>query len=235
MIESENSFSEKEVETDLFYAFDRIIHQSFYVINCAKKEFLQISENNTFFCRQPSQKIKEMNYRFFQQCIPNREQSLVKKTVKAITNFLVNCPPEKKKDYVFKCNLHIKNGDEEMFVCHTATPVKLSESGSVELMLCMISLPLNKKVGYLEAYDGTTYCNYNFKTGEWECTNSVELTSLDRKILYYAAQGHNEKEIASKVNLSVSSIKSHKQMLFEQLEAKSTQVAILTAMQCKML
>jgi|GEM_PF-4277925 len=235
MIEPENVFSEKEVETDLFYAFDRIIHQSFYVINCAKKEFLQISENNTFFCGQSSQKIKEMNFHFFQQCIPSREQLLVKKIFKAITNLLVNCPPEKKKDYVFKCNLHIKNGEDEMFVCHTATPVKLSKSGAVELMLCMTSLPLNKKVGYLEAYDGTTYWNYNFKANEWECANSVELTSLDRKILYYAARGHNEKEIATKVNLSVSSIKAHKQMLFEQLEAKSTQVAILTAMQCKIL
>jgi len=235
MIESENNFSKKDVDADLFYAFDRINHQSFYVINCIKKEFLQISENNTFFCEQPSQKIKEMNYQFYQQCIPDREQPLLGRIFKAVETFLECCLPEDKKRCVFKFNLHLKNGKEEMLVCHTATPIKLSECGDVEFMLCMISLPLNKEVGYLEAYDGKKPWNYNFKTKKWESAGSVELTSLGRKILYYAAIGYNEKEIADKVNLSVSSIKAHKKILFERLDVKNTQTAILIAMQEKIL
>lgn len=176
MIEFKNMFSEKEVETDLFHAFDRIIHQSFYVIDCKKKEFLQISENNTFFCNQPSLDIKKMNLQFYQECIPKREQPLLNKLFKAGSVFFEKSSIGNKKNYVFKSNLHLKNGKEEMLVCHTVTPLKLSENGAVELLLCMASLPLNKEVGYFEVYDGTKYWHYDFKRDKWEYVNSLEFT-----------------------------------------------------------
>ena len=59
--------------------------------------------------------------------------------------------------------------------------------------------------------------------------NDINLTSKQKEVLKYLAQGFQNKEIAIRMNLSVSTIKLHVSGIMLRLNAKTRTVAVVEA------
>jgi DNA-binding NarL/FixJ family response regulator len=77
--------------------------------------------------------------------------------------------------------------------------------------------------------------SYSLETHEWLQVNDYTLTNREKEILSLAARGYSTTEIAKRLFVCESTIKFHKQKMFQKLQVKTIFEALTVAYMYKIL
>lgn len=218
-------------------AFSRASYQSVYIIDYFKHNFLYVSPNPMFLCGLSPEHVKELGYRFYLDCVPENEQSLLLMLNKAGFSFYNELPVIDRKKWYISYDFHILNDGRKILVNHKLTPLALTSDGRIWLALCVVSAATHTDAGHIEMHraDSSEYYVYNVVSRKWHKREMPMLTSGEKSVLSLSIQGYTMAEIAEKICLSPDTIKKYRQRIFDKLDVRNISEAIVAATNNKLI
>lgn len=218
-------------------AFSRASYQSVYIIDYFKHNFLYVSPNPMFLCGLSPEHVKELGYRFYLDCVPENEQSLLLMLNKAGFSFYNELPVIDRKKWYISYDFHILNDGRKILVNHKLTPLALTSDGRIWLALCVVSAATHTDAGHIEMHrtDSSEYYVYNVVSRKWHKREMHMLTSGEKSVLSLSIQGYTMAEIAEKICLSPDTIKKYRQRIFDKLDVRNISEAIVAATNNKLI
>lgn len=218
-------------------AFSRASYQSVYIIDYFKHNFLYVSPNPMFLCGLSPEHVKELGYRFYLDCVPENEQSLLLMLNKAGFSFYNELPVIDRKKWYISYDFHILNDGRKILVNHKLTPLALTSDGRIWLALCVVSAATHTDARHIEMHraDSSEYYVYNVVSRKWHKREMPMLTSGEKSVLSLSIQGYTMAEIAEKICLSPDTIKKYRQRIFDKLDVRNISEAIVAATNNKLI
>lgn len=218
-------------------AFSRASYQSVYIIDYFKHNFLYVSPNPMFPCGLSPEHVKELGYRFYLDCVPENEQSLLLMLNKAGFSFYNELPVIDRKKWYISYDFHILNDGRKILVNHKLTPLALTSDGRIWLALCVVSAATHTDAGHIEMHraDSSEYYVYNVVSRKWHKREMPMLTGGEKSVLSLSIQGYTMAEIAEKICLSRDTIKKYRQRIFDKLDVRNISEAIVAATNNKLI
>lgn len=218
-------------------AFSRASYQSVYIIDYFKHNFLYVSPNPMFLCGLSPERVKELGYRFYLDCVPENEQSLLLMLNKAGFSFYNELPVIDRKKWYISYDFHILNDGRKILVNHKLTPLALTSDGRIWLALCVVSAATHTDAGHIEMHraDSSEYYVYNVVSRKWHKREMPMLTDGEKSVLSLSIQGYTMAEIAEKICLSPDTIKKYRQRIFDKLDVRNISEAIVAATNNKLI
>lgn len=218
-------------------AFSRASYQSVYIIDYFKHNFLYVSPNPMFLCGLSPEHVKELGYRFYLDCVPENEQSLLLMLNKAGFSFYNELPVIDRKKWYISYDFHILNDGRKILVNHKLTPLALTSDGRIWLALCVVSAATHTDAGHIEMHraDSSEYYVYNVVSRKWHKREMPMLTGGEKSVLSLSIQGYTIAEIAEKICLSPDTIKKYRQRIFDKLDVRNISEAIVAATNNKLI
>ncbi|MCP2029500.1 DNA-binding CsgD family transcriptional regulator [Flavobacterium sp. HSC-32F16] len=144
--------------------------------------------------------------------------------------FLKNLPGEEYRKYSTFSRLRTSDSQNLNYINHRTMYLKKSSNGSIWLALCLYS-----PSGNLQTSTGIDGRIVNMQTGETiasEKYNSLSETLLSKReleILKLVAKGNNSDQIAGFLNISVYTVRRHRQNIIQKMQVSNTTEALRTA------
>ena len=140
-------------------------------------------------------------------------------------------PIEDRKKLVFSFSFHTNCNGKKRVVHQSLTPLTLTDSGDLWLVLCTASFSSSKSPGHyvMRLHRDEEYMLYNVEKGRWYHKEGVSLSFEEKEILLLSSQGYTVKEIAAVLSKSEDTIKMYKRVMFSKLKVKSIAEAIIAA------
>lgn len=135
-------------------------------------------------------------------------------------DYLERIAPDRRCDYSLIYNTEY---DDKRYLTIKMTPIHLTPDGKVWLVMCSVVLSsytniMNPEIHVVGTSD---YLRLNSANNTWERIQEVQLDDVEKRILYYSRIGCNVQDIASRLFLSVDSIKARKKRLFAKLNVRN--------------
>lgn len=218
-------------------AFSRSSYQSVYIIDYFKHNFLYVSPNPMFLCGLSPERVKELGYGFYIECVPEDEQSLLLTVNREGFSFYNDIPVNERRDWYISYDFHIINCGRKILVNHKLTPLALTSDGRIWLALCVVSAATHSEAGHIEIHrvGSVDYFEYDIALNRWKKRQMPTLTDVERSVLSFSIQGYTMSEIADQVCLSLDTIKKYRQRIFEKLGVRNISEAIVAAANSKLL
>lgn len=218
-------------------AFSRSSYQSVYIIDYFKHNFLYVSPNPMFLCGLSPERVKELGYGFYIECVPEDEQSLLLTVNREGFSFYNDIPVNERRDWYISYDFHIINCGRKILVNHKLTPLALTSDGRIWLALCVVSAATHSEAGHIEIHrvGSVDYFEYDIALNRWKKRQMPTLTDVERSVLSFSIQGYTMSEIADQVCLSLDTIKKYRQRIFEKLGVRNITEAIVAAANSKLL
>lgn len=218
-------------------AFSRSSYQSVYIIDYFKHNFLYVSPNPMFLCGLSPERVKELGYGFYIECVPEDEQSLLLTVNREGFSFYNDIPVNERRDWYISYDFHIINCGRKILVNHKLTPLALTSDGRIWLALCVVSAATHSEAGHIEIHrvGSVDYFEYDIALNRWKKRQMPTLTDVERSVLSLSIQGYTMSEIADQVCLSLDTIKKYRQRIFEKLGVRNISEAIVAAANSKLL
>lgn len=218
-------------------AFSRSSYQSVYIIDYFKHNFLYVSPNPMFLCGLSPERVKELGYGFYIECVPEDEQALLLTVNREGFSFYNDIPVNERRDWYISYDFHIINCGRKILVNHKLTPLALTSDGRIWLALCVVSAATHSEAGHIEIHrvGSVDYIEYDIALNRWKKRQMPTLTDVERSVLSLSIQGYTMSEIADQVCLSLDTIKKYRQRIFEKLGVRNITEAIVAAANSKLL
>ena len=206
------------------------LHQGICIFDCYKQEIMYISCHwaNFFNVRKEYFDISENVF----NSIECTDIIFHATAMKDIVNFYARLPENERLDYISSFPLKTMIGEETIQLFHRLSPIALSRTGKIWLVLCT-SFPATKNVKrivYMQNKDTGARLRLNMRTHCWENELEPLYGSKEKKILTLAAQGLSIDEIANVMQMTTDSVKACRRRVFEQMRVRSIQEAITYTM-----
>ncbi|MFB9075979.1 response regulator transcription factor [Flavobacterium procerum] len=171
----------------------------------------------------------------FEECIFTKinPDDLVERHVLELNfyQFLKGIPQEEYSNYSTSSRLRMKGLVEKCsYINHRTIYLKTFSNGSISLALCLY-LPSTD----LQSRPGIDGKIFNIKTGEVieaeKYKNNTEniLSKREIEVLTSVAKGNKSEQVASEMNISVYTVRRHRQNIIEKLKVTNTAEAVQTA------
>lgn len=218
-------------------AFSRSTYQSVYIIDYFRQNFLYVSPNPMFLCGLSPERVKEMGYRFYLDCVPEDELPLLLTLNRAGFSFFNDIPVGERKDWYISYDFHILNSGRKILVNHKMTPLALTSDGRIWLSLCVVSAATHTDAGHIEMHHvgSSDFFEYNTVAHRWNRRQLPTLTEGEKSVPTLSIQGYTMSEIADKICLSPDTIKKYRQNIFHKLDVRNISEAIVAATNSKLL
>ena len=144
--------------------------------------------------------------------------------------YLKNLPDEEYRNYsTFSC---LRSSDKENlnYINHRTMYLKRSLNGSVLFALCLYAPSSNS-----ELRNGIDAKIVNIKTGEIIASEKYKpyieslLSKRELEILFHVSKGSNSNQIANFLNISVYTVRRHRQNIIQKMQVANTTEALKTA------
>ena len=234
---SEDDYKRADIVISAIKAFARLTYQSIYIIDYYKKNFLYVSDNPLFLCGLSAQEVKELGYAFYAQHVPEEEVDMLLEINQAGFKLFNKTPAENRLKMIMSYDFHIQYKDKKTLINHKLTPILLSGDGNIWLAACVVSQSSQKEAGNVEArMDGSAeYRTYSLKNRSWTKEKVITLNERERDILLLSSQGFSMNEIAKALCITKSTVKFHKNKLFERLNVKKISEALTVVNNSKLI
>ncbi|REG96145.1 response regulator transcription factor [Flavobacterium aquicola] len=142
--------------------------------------------------------------------------------------YLKNLPEEEYRNYSTFSRLRTLNG--ENYINHRTMYLKKSPNGSILVALCLYAPSAN-----LEFRTGIDGKIVNIQTGETITAEKYKpyvqtlLSKRELEILKFVAKGSNSDQIAAILNISVYTVRRHRQNIIQKMQVANTTEALRTA------
>ncbi len=168
--------------------------------------------------------------------LPSEIEKIHKKE-KVIQSFFIDyLSPEEMLDYKITYTYKNKSYDgKERVMLHQATVLTLNEKGqfihvfSIHSDISHLSVKSTEDVSFINIGDGPSYYNLETSTGKFnpkqlQKSRSLKevLTPRELEIIKELAIGKSVKEIASSLNLSSHTVKTHKKNILNKVDCKNS-------------
>jgi DNA-binding NarL/FixJ family response regulator len=114
--------------------------------------------------------------------------------------------------------LHHKNGAKTL-VNQKLSPLLLSEDDNIWVGICIVNHSPNKSAGNVVFSQNDKNLNYTYDFKKKRVISYVpdSLTKREEEILILSMRGYSEESIADQLNLSVKTVKNHRQNVRQKL------------------
>lgn len=213
--------------TEHIIALERVVYQSFYIVDFFKKNFYYVSENFAHICGLTPDEIYKQGFSFYKNRIPEDDCNMMYDIIARASSFCDTLIREGKDSFTIFCDFHLSDGAHTKLVSHQVTPLAIKE-GRPWLALCSVSMSHNHVSGNLAVKTEKDFMIYKCtnNTREWECIKIPRLNNIEKNVLRMIAQGLSTECIALRLNKSLDTIKSCKKLLFKKLCVRSSSQAI---------
>lgn len=235
---SDESYALMDTSVQFLDAFARTTYSSIYVIDYFRKNFLYVSDNPLFLCGMSAGVVKDMDFYFYINHVPEIDIPLLLEINKAGFDFIETIKPIERMEYTMSYDFHLSQpSGKPTLINHKITPLRLAQDGKVWLALCTVSLSSHTKSGNLEiSKHGTNIkWRYNSNTKKWVEGIGVELNEYEKSVLILSAQGYTMIEISEKIHKSVDSVKTYRRKLFDKMDVNNITEAVSYALDKKLI
>lgn len=146
-----------------------------------------------------------------------------------VHDFFYSLPKERRLKFYFtqSYKMRVRSGNT-VLVNHRGSILSLTEKGALRLILCVLNLPTNEKVGnaFIKMTDTNMVYEFMPTSQKFVEVKTQKLTPKTNMILKLASNGKTETEIANQLGISVNTVKYHKKQIFSRLEVKNIAEAI---------
>lgn len=211
-------------------------YQSFYIIDALNKKFVYVHENALFLCGLTSRAFMNMGYDFYTQYVHPEDIPILLEVNKiGLSGYQKLSKEDQEKDIYISYDFRIKNGKIYLPIHHTLIPLAKNNKQQITLALCKVSLTDQKNSSLITARLENKTVLWNKEKEDWEEYLQIQLSNKDKEIICLSSQGYTEKELAHQLQLSESSIKKRKKILFQKLNVTNMSEAIVACCTRKLL
>lgn len=220
-------------------AFARLSHQSCYVIDYYKQNFLYVSPHRLILNNLKVEDIKNIGYEHYYNIVPYEDLRFLEFiNKKGFEFFYKTLPTDDRLQYSISYDFHIYfDKKKQILINHQLTPILLNEQKQIWLALCLISISPQKHKGEIvirKIGESFKYV-HNQTTHQWMKEEEVTLSDTEINILRYSEQGYSNEEIAQSMFYNVNSIKFHKKQIYALLKVNNIHEAIAYAYKNKLM
>lgn len=144
--------------------------------------------------------------------------------------FLKNLPSEEYRKYSTFTRLRTSDPENLSYINHRTMYLKKSPNGSILLSLCLYAPSTDSQ--FRTGIDGKIV---NIQTGETIASEKYKpysekiLSTRELEILTLVAKGNNSDQIADLLNISVYTVRRHRQNIIQKMKVANTTEALKTA------
>lgn len=220
-------------------AFARLSHQSCYVIDYYKQNFLYVSPHRLILNNLKVDDIKQIGYQYYYNIVPYEDLRFLEFINKEGFDFFYKTSPTNERlEYSISYDFHIYfDKKKQILINHQLTPILLNEQKQIWLALCLISISPKKHKGEIvirKIGEPFKYV-YSPTNHKWTKEEEVVLSDIDINILRFSEQGYSNEEIAQAMFYNVNSIKFHKKQIYALLKVSNINEAIVYAYKNKLM
>ncbi len=146
--------------------------------------------------------------------------------------FLKNIPHEKYGQYSTFSRIRLQKEIEKCrYINHRTTYLKTFSNGSISLALCLYAPSTD-----LQPRQGIDGRIFNIQTGEvveaaqYNKNAASILSKREIEVLKNVSKGYKSEQIASEMNISVYTVRRHRQNIIEKMKVTNTAEAVKTAL-----
>lgn len=209
-------------------SLSNLMYQSVYVVDYYRKNYFYVPKNPLVLEGLFSERMQREGLGAFLGKIPKDERAKLFELHRAGFELFGKLPMASRRSCVVFCDFHLVNDGFKVLINHRQTPLVLTEAGELWLALCLNSLSPHKSVGHAEFRidrDNKVW-EYSFDAHQWHQKDIVVLSSEEKKLLFYAAQGYSREEIAVRLHKSVNTVKLYRKKMFERMKVSNITEAI---------
>lgn len=227
----ESDYQRMQPLVDTIRAFSYISHQTMYVIDLFKQNFLFVSEKPTLHGSVPHEEVKQAGYDFFFDHTRVEKAQLLSEILRAGLSAMDEVNVEEKKLCKLSYDFHLLIEGCETLVNHKIIPLALSPSGKLWLLLCAATFSVRKESGYIvfNNYAKHHFSKYSLTEHKWVEQKALSLKPEEMELLVLSAKGFPMKEIAPIVHRSVDTVKLRRKQVFDKLGTTNIIEAFATA------
>lgn len=218
--------------------FSHFTYQSIYIVDYYKREFVYVSDNPIFLCGKSASEVKKMGWNFYYNYVPEEDLKLLLEINQAGFLFYNDLPIEERLKYIISYDFRLKQPNKHtLLISHKLAPLVLDKSSNIWLALCLVSASSNKSPGNIIIQKMNSDKIFRYHTDEkfWETQPSVKLTKMEKEILLLSSQGFTIAEIAQRLFIAESTVKSHRTNILNKLKVNNIGEAIACAANYKLI
>ena len=133
-------------------SFALTTHQSIYIIDLFKRNFLYVSDNPIILCGQTAETMQKMGYKFFHTHVPEEELPMLKSLNQVAFKVFYNTPAEHRRQCMLSFDFHMRRDDRLILLNQRSTPMALTKDGAIWLTLATVSISSHKEAGHIEFF-----------------------------------------------------------------------------------
>ncbi len=224
----------KKVESLIDYSesISQITYESIYLVDYYKKSFLYVSKNPLFLCGRTAEEVLKSGCPFYFKFVPRDDLEMLAKINDAGFSFFKQIPNKDRLKYFISYDFHLRQPDGSLILInHKLKPVLLDKYCDPWIVICLVAASPHSSRGNVQFRSNELQkCyDYDINSGEWKEATIAKLNKREKEILMLTSQGYTIANIASKLFISVDTIKFHRKNIFHKLGVKSISKAISIA------
>lgn len=216
-------------ELNIFYddlsfiqALSRCMVGSIFVINYETKGFDYVFGDTSLLGGYSSEEVREMGYDFYNKVVPEKDLALLIKINRIGFDFFEKLSLQDRNKYTITYDYHICNPftKKRILVNQKLTPMVLTKSGKIWKSLCIISFSSEKEASNIKLinHHGGKNLHYNLDRECWISEDIISFSDREKEIIQLSIRGFSLQEIASKIHISIETVKFHRRKIFEKLK-----------------
>jgi DNA-binding CsgD family transcriptional regulator len=217
---------------EMLNLFSEMNNFSICVIDFYKHRYAYVSKEHMFLCGYGIEEAKSYGESFVEKIIYEEDIIHQSKMKDAACLFVDNLDKERRENFQLYTTHRLKHKNGAVFmVSNKYKPIMFDDKQKMWLVLAITTLSTkNHNVeSYIEIPDFGERHIYSLKKNAFIKAESIKLTEKENQILVMTMRGFTSKEIASKVDVSMNTIKFHKQKIMDKLNVQNMSEASLYA------
>lgn len=208
-------------------AVSKLDGKTFYIMDYAKHDIIYLSDTHLLDFDITLHEIKNRGYDFFFSMIPPQEHKMLTDLTRSNIEFVENLPENLRTETILSCNFNIIHNGQKWLLNAKKKPLRLTPEGKIWLALFEISYSLETEPGCAEIVCTANQKKwiFDFETSQWNETEQVFLSEIERMILRLSVQGRSIDEISEFLKKTKQDIKFHRGNILKKYKTQKIWVA----------
>lgn len=219
-------------------SWSELTYQSIYLVDYYRRCFLYVSNNPLFLCGKSAEQLMKDGFLFYLKNVQEDDLQLLLRINEAGFSFIKNVPEADRLKYYISYDFHLKQPNGNLtLINHKLMPLVLDKHSNPWIASCLVSLSPSTKSGNVRfcSKELNKFFEFDLETNQWTKFKRITLNEREKSILMYSVQGLTMDKIASKIFVSVDTVKFHKKNLFHKLNVKTITEATAKAIDLALL
>ncbi len=208
-------------------ASSRLTNASMFVVDFASNKMVYRT-NNLIFVDEANEedKLRDISNPYW-ALIPEEDFNILLESREAYLEFIQSMSPTHKLKHTFVIDYRIVLRNRKVMITQKFTPLKLRPNGDLWMGLFCITNSTHNTNEHIAIFGDKFRFTYDFEKKTFlTFSEKMQLTQMEKAILFYAYKGLTTEQIADEFCRSVNTIKTHKGRLFDKLHVSSMSEAL---------